>query len=292
MAYLKCPACNGETFTESTLEMATQTGVRLEEGGSVDYDNAAPMALTGETTETIGYQCQTCGKELVYVDGKLDVPISQALIEDRLFDMAPPYTLKLIELSRVRFGGVQNELAKHLLRTIEVLGVIQSVVVVDHSNEYEVVAGLRRLIAAKQLGKLKVPALVFNAEIPRSVINLIVLAENMNRIPNLAKEAELIGTITAERNWTAKQLADHLGVSVKQIRAREHLLGLIPTFFQQLKDGKLRMSVARKLCKLPAGEQQELAGEERITLSKIEDVLRRRRTSNIPDQLFSLEAVA
>lgn len=139
---------------------------------------------------------------------------------------------------RVRFD---SEEMSELTASIREHGVIQPLIVTrsGQSDRFMLIAGERRLIAARQAGFTEVPAIIREAS-EQQLVEL-ALVENVQR-------ADLGPLETAE---AFRQLADDFGLSHEEIAARV---------------GKSRVSVTNtlRLLKLPAEVQQSLV-EEKIS---------------------------
>jgi hypothetical protein len=112
--------------------------------------------------------------------------------------------------------------------------------------------------------------MVFPKGTPESLLTIYAIAENMNRSPNPADETERILKVMSYYNWSAEQAARQLSVPVSHIRQRLKLSQLIPEFFDSLKKGKLKLSMALKIASLPKEKQRGLLQEEKLTLDRIE----------------------
>jgi hypothetical protein len=113
--------------------------------------------------------------------------------------------------------------------------------------------------------------MVFPKGTPESLLTIYAIAENMNRGPNPADETERILKVMSYYNWNAEEAARQLSVPVSHIRQRLKLSQLIPEFFESLKKGKLKLSMALKIASLPKEQQRELQKEEKLTLDRIEN---------------------
>ena len=102
-----------------------------------------------------------------------------------------------------------------------------------------------------------ISALVFPKGAPESLLNIYAIAENMNRGPNPADEAERILKVMSYYDWSAEEAARQLSVPVAHIRQRLKLAQLIPEFFDMLKKGKLRVSMALRISLAPEGKPEE-----------------------------------
>ena len=138
-----------------------------------------------------------------------------------------------------------------------------------------------------------ISALVFAKGAPESLLNIYAIAENMNRGPNPADEAERILKVMSYYNWSAEEAARQLSVPVTHIRQRLKLAQLIPEFFDMLKKGKLRVSMALRISSLPKENQKKLLEEEKLTLDKIEKGCRSFKLDTLlgEDDLFDVPEI-
>jgi len=175
-------------------------------------------------------------------------------------------------------------------KSVSHLGMLfQEVVLVGQEDMYRIVAGRRRVQAARQAGLSTVPALVLQAGTPDAVLATITVVENMNRRPNPAVEAEALSTMMAAYKWSRQDIADHLGIPISHIKSSLKLFKLIPEFFDQLKEGRITLAVAKALRELPAERQRELLGEEKLTLTTVSGALRTKKLENlVPAELFRI----
>ena len=194
-------------------------------------------------------------------------------VQAQLFEFEKPYTLENVNVNDI---DVDVEMVKkaynNLLVSMSLLGPLQTVILQKKENgKYAVCAGKRRVLAAKELNRGTIPAMVFEANVPDSMIYIYVTAENMNRSPNPAMEAEALGNIMGSYGWTVKEASRKLGIPVNQIKSRLKLLSLIPEHMESLKQGRIKTSTAVRLAELTTEKQKELLGKEKITLKEIED---------------------
>ncbi len=175
-------------------------------------------------------------------------------------------------------------------KSVSHLGMLfQEVVLVGQDDLYRIVAGRRRVQAARQAGLETVPALVLQSGTPEAILATITVVENMSRRPNPAVEAESLSTMMAAYKWSQHDIAERLGIPVSHIKSSLKLFKLIPEFFMQLKEGKISLSIARVLRELPHERQRELLSEEILTLAAVSGALRSKKLENlIPSELFRL----
>jgi len=211
---------------------------------------------------------------------------------NELFETQRPYTLKDVPVRSIDADcELKPALYRNLSVSIGLLGPLQTVILQEKEDgTYAVWAGRRRVLAAKSLGKDKLPAMVFGKDVPESLIDIYAVTENMNRASNPAQEAEALSRIMAAYSWTGQEAAKKLGIPAQQIRNRVKLMKLIPGFFKKCVKGELSHSVAKKISSLSVEKQNELLGEEKITLKDVQSVCKETRLRDLlsQDELFSL----
>lgn len=149
-----------------------------------------------------------------------------------------------------------NELAA----SITEVGVIQPVVVIAVDSGYELIAGERRLRAAKKAGLATIPAVVTEANPGEQQI--LALVENIQR-SNLSAVEEAAGlqAIMDRTGLTQTELAGKLGRSQSAVANKLRLLRLEGSVQQLIIEGKLGERQARALLALPPEDQAALAAE-------------------------------
>ncbi|ADL54034.1 nucleoid occlusion protein [Clostridium cellulovorans] len=145
-----------------------------------------------------------------------------------------------------------NELAQ----SISIFGIIQPLSVRRlGENRYELVAGERRLRAAKKAGLGEVPVIIVDVDDKESAA--IALLENLQREDlNYLEEAEAFYNLIKEHSYTQEQLAKEIGKKQSTIANKLRLLKLDNEIRKQLIDNNLTERHARALLKLPTLEAQ------------------------------------
>jgi ParB/RepB/Spo0J family partition protein len=215
---------------------------------------------------------------------------------DMLIPVPPPCTLETVPLENIILDfEIEEAFFRSLAESIDKLGVvIQPVMLIENGEgEYRVYAGKRRILSAKKKGMRAISAMVFPKGAPESLLNIYAIAENMNRGPNPADEAERILKVMSYYDWSAEEAARQLSVPVTHIRQRLKLVQLIPEFFDMLKKGKLRVSMALRISSLPKENQKKLLEEEKLTLDKIEKRCRSFKLDTLlgEDDLFDVPEI-
>jgi ParB family chromosome partitioning protein len=137
-----------------------------------------------------------------------------------------------------------------LCESIRQYGVLQPINVRKISaGRYELVAGERRLRAAKLAGLTEIPTIVVNVDDNNSAV--MALIENLQR-ENLSymEEAESYNNLINEHNFTQEELARKIGKSQSTIANKIRLLRLPPMVKKILADNGLTERHARALLKL------------------------------------------
>ena len=177
-----------------------------------------------------------------------------------------PGTLRLTQLRAGRYQprtrmdeGSLYELAE----SIKSQGVMQPVLVrplAGSANDYEIIAGERRVRAAKLAGLDEVPVLV--KDVPDEAAAVMALIENIQREDlNPLEEAQGLQRLVGEFKLTHEQAAAAVGRSRSAASNLLRLLNLAAPVQQMLMAGDLDMGHARALLPLD-GAQQILSANE------------------------------
>jgi len=98
----------------------------------------------------------------------------------------------------------------NLAASIDEVGLLQPVIVVEQENGYLLVAGVRRLLACKLLGVAEVPALILSND---AAVRQVQIIENIQREElNPIDRAMAIKLFIDEHNLSIVQVAEQLGV--------------------------------------------------------------------------------
>jgi ParB family chromosome partitioning protein len=156
---------------------------------------------------------------------------------------------------RINFN--QNEL-NELATSIKSNGVIQPVVVRVVGDNYELIAGERRLRASKLAGLNTIPAVVH--KFTEQEVMAIALIENIQRKDlSSIEEAKGYKRLIEEFSLTHENLSNLTGRSRSHITNIIRLLKLNLKVQKMLVDGEIEMGHARALLSLPDELQLQLA---------------------------------
>ena len=170
-----------------------------------------------------------------------------------------------VEVDKIKFSRYQprtvinDEKLEELKESIISQGIIQPLIVRKTAGDgYELIAGERRLRAAKLAGLENAPVVLKEAS--DEEINKIGLIENLQREDlNPIDEARGIQRLQKEFNLTQEDLGKSLGKSRAAVANSIRLLQLSKEVQDLLQSGSLNMGHARPLLSLPEGVQESFA---------------------------------
>ena len=142
-----------------------------------------------------------------------------------------------------------------LTESIKASGVIQPIVVRKVGDRYELIAGERRLRAARAAGLDRIPAVVREATNAESLE--LALVENLLREDlNPVESAEGYRKLLADFGWTQEQLGQRIGKDRSSIANALRLLKLPAPIQEDLRGGRLTMGHALSLLSLTTEAEQ------------------------------------
>ncbi len=164
-----------------------------------------------------------------------------------------------------------------LARSIREVGVLQPVVVRSRDGGYELVAGERRLRAARLAGLATIPAIIREGDDTESLREALI--ENIHREDLGPLElASAFQELLEELGVTQETLAERLGYSRAHIANTIRLLSLPGDVQRLLAEGRIQAGHARALLGLPDDEARSsvalrIAAEE-LSVRQVEDLVR------------------
>jgi len=171
-----------------------------------------------------------------------------------------------------------DEAIASLAVSIREVGILQPIVVRKAGAGYELIAGERRLRAAKLAGLATIPVVVRDTDDADTLREALI--ENIHREDLGPIElAEAFRQLLEELGLKQEELADRVGVSRSHIANTIRLLQLPIDVQQLLTDGKLQAGHARALLTLGDAEAQNTLAlrtvAEDLTVRDVEDLVRR-----------------
>ena len=198
--------------------------------------------------------------------------------------------------------SIESEALATLKESIRERGILQPLLVMrGEQGRYILVAGQRRLAAARELGLVRVPVMMLNEERPDYLVDSLI--ENIQREElSGIDEGHSFIALKEEFGWSQREIASrihkHESYVSERIRTAERLTAttkeIISEAFavnENLARAKFSHSINRKLALLPDQEQEDLARfvaiTTNITARQVEKMVRDKLGQT--KDLFALE---
>jgi ParB family transcriptional regulator, chromosome partitioning protein len=174
-------------------------------------------------------------------------------------------------------GVFEEESLAALAASIREVGVLQPIVVRRRDRGYELVAGERRLRAARLAGLATVPAVVRETDESESLREALI--ENIHRQDLTPLElAGAFQELQDDLGVSQEELAERLGYSRPHVANTIRLLQLPPEVQRLVAEGGLSAGHARALLALEDGEAQKTLGlriaAEDLSVRQVEDLVK------------------
>ena len=149
-----------------------------------------------------------------------------------------------------------------LARSIAKTGILQPVLVTREGDRYRILAGERRVRAARQAGLTEVPVVVREGVTDRDHL-LLALIENVQRRDlTVLEEAEAYRHLREDFGLTQEDVAERVGKDRTTIANALRLLKLPASVREALESGALTAGHARALLALSSSADQESLAKE------------------------------
>ena len=187
-----------------------------------------------------------------------------------------------IELSKIKPNSYQprhefsEESIRELATTLDKDGLLQPIIVREKGDDYEIVAGERRLRAAKHLAWEKIPAIVNNMDDGQAAS--LALIENLQREDlNPIDEAQAYNNLMKLNDLTQTTLAQNIGKSQSYVANKLRLLKLTPKVQSYLASGEISPRHGRCLVGLSEKDQGRVLDEilaHNLNVSETEKIVK------------------
>jgi ParB-like chromosome segregation protein Spo0J len=213
------------------------------------------------------------------------------------------YTPTLMDIPLSRITGNTLEPGAGFVENLRVVGLMNPVTVRQTTNrpvngrlEYELAAGRRRVAAMRLIRGEEgiIPANVFPAGTPMSLIHAMSISENTQRRPNPLTDLRAIEALVAG-GANEEQIARELHLPIGTIRSRMRLASLIPELRDAMEAGRMSPSTGERAARLNGEQQHNLLAHAntdgaRITMDDVAALLRvgqAQQVEALPDAAFT-----
>ena len=176
-------------------------------------------------------------------------------------------TYVMLDISKIEIPDLRvtsqfdAELLAELEESIARQGVLQPIQCMKVEGKVWLVDGWHRIVALKHLGKTQVPAIV-RPGTPGQVIMQNLVVNRQRGKTNPAEEAKLIRRLREDEGMPLESIAALTGISIGWARKLHDISYLTPTVLQLIGEGKLGVTHAMELLRLPDAQLQiEVAGQ-------------------------------
>jgi len=171
----------------------------------------------------------------------------------------------------------EDESLDALALSIQEVGILQPIVVRRTGTGFELIAGERRLRAAKRAGLATIPAVIRESDDTESLREALI--ENIHREDlNPIELAEAFRELLEELGLKQETLAERLGMSRSHIANTIRLLALPAECQQQLAEGRMQAGHGRALLSLADAEAQRALAlriaAEGLSVREVEELVR------------------
>jgi ParB/RepB/Spo0J family partition protein len=165
---------------------------------------------------------------------------------------------QMISVKEIEGAEEGDPPSKAFLESVETHGFYQPILVRPTGRKkqpYALIAGRRRLKAARQLGIDQIPAMIEERESVNS--DIAALAENFQRSENVIGDAKIVWRLLDD-GIDEKKIASSSGLKLVQVRALRDMRKLRPELIEAIENGQMRPWSARMAARLPDAAQQRL----------------------------------
>ena len=187
------------------------------------------------------------GKGLEALIPKTEHKEKELAIEMDIESLTPNLFQPRKNFSKEKMEELKGSIKKH--------GIIQPIIVRKMANGYEIVAGERRLKAAKEIGLKKIPVIIKTFNNEKSLE--IALVENIQREDlNPVEQANAFKRLIDEFKLTQQELSEATGKSRALVANTIRLLKLNPEIQKNISEGKISFGHAKLLLSIEDEEAQ------------------------------------
>ncbi len=152
---------------------------------------------------------------------------------------------------------LNQEAVQDLIDSIKQVGIINPLIVKKRGDNFEIVAGHRRLLAAGFAGETEAPCIIIKAKGIKGEV--IKLQENLARDKISPIEwANHLAYLKKRYQMETAKIAELLGMSETWVRRHLQILGFPPLLVQGLKADKISFTSARELAQITDPKKRDV----------------------------------
>ena len=200
-------------------------------------------------------------------------------------------SVKEIDISKIKPGRFQprsnfdNEKLQELTESIKKQGVLSPILVRELGlNEYEVIAGERRLRSSKMAGLGTIPCLVDQKKDQDALVSALI--ENLQREDlNPVEEARGLDRLKREFGLTQDEVASSTGKARSTIANSLRILSLPTSALDMLSEGKIEKGHAKLLASMQSSDVEKMVRKiikERLTVKDLSNISSKNKPKNPP----------
>ncbi len=212
-----------------------------------------------------------------------------ALIPDKESTSVDENIVAYVDIELIKDNSLQprsdydDAKLEELKASIKEKGVLQPILVRKQADGYEVIAGERRLRAARAINLAKVPVII--KEVSDNEALILALVENIQREDlNPIEEAEAYKRLMEEFNFTYNEIARSVGKGTTTIINMLRLLKLPSRIREALVKGEITTGHARALLGSDNPEEQinlfEMVTKKKLSVREVERMVKVGRQTN------------
>ncbi|ACZ41422.1 parB-like partition protein [Thermobaculum terrenum ATCC BAA-798] len=181
-------------------------------------------------------------------------------------------------------GSMDEGRLQSLVESIKQNGILQPLLVQRQGDHYQLIAGHRRLHAAKMAGVQQVPVVIREARASDNML-LLALIENLQREDlNPIDEAKAYRELQRKFGFSTDEIAERVGKSRPAVANALRLLELAPEVKEMLIQGQISEGHARALLGLRDPQSQintaRLVVERGLSVRQTEQLVKRLRDNS------------
>ena len=190
-----------------------------------------------------------------------------------------------LQIEEIRFSRVQPrqeispEKLEELAASIKEKGIIQPVLVRPKDTGYELIAGERRLRAAKKLGFTQLPAIIKDVD-DAEALQLSIIENIQREELNALEEAHAYEQLSREFGYTQEKIARLVGKNPSSVSNTLRLLKLPQEIQDALRKGAISMGHARTILGIKTLDEQgrifKRAVTQHLSVRELENIVSKR----------------